>query len=82
MDDRDLAHMLLQNHFTAAAALTALQMRQLPDEVQTRVHDAIRNGTAHIELRTRLDTPQAELALVPVDGPEPLWLARVSSAAE
>lgn len=26
MDDRDLAHMLLQNHFTAAAALTALAM--------------------------------------------------------
>ena len=56
MDDRDLAHMLLQNHFMAAGALIALQMRHLPEEVQTRVNDAVRNGTAHIELRTRLDT--------------------------
>jgi hypothetical protein len=29
MDDRDLAHMLLQNHFTAAGALTALEMCHL-----------------------------------------------------
>jgi hypothetical protein len=59
-------------------ALTALQTHQLPDEVQTRVNDAIRNGTAHIELRTRLDTSQTELVLVPTDGTEPLWLTRTS----
>lgn len=46
MDDRDLAHMLLQNHFTAASALIALQMRHLPEEVQTRVMDAVRRGTS------------------------------------
>lgn len=41
-----------------------------------RANDAIRNGTAHIELRTRLDTSQTELVLVPTDGSEPLWLTR------
>ena len=30
MNDRDLAQMLLQNHFTAAGALSALQMRHCP----------------------------------------------------
>jgi hypothetical protein len=79
MDDRDLANMLLQNHFTAAGALTALQMRHLPDEVRTRVTDAISNGTGYIELRTRLDTSQTELVLVPTDGTEPLWLARTNT---
>jgi 16S rRNA G1207 methylase RsmC len=76
MNDRDLAHMLLQNHFTAVGALTALQMRHLPDEVRGRVADVISNGTGYIELRTRLDTSQTELVLVPVDGSEALWLAK------
>jgi hypothetical protein len=78
MDDRDLAHMLLQNHFTATGALTALQMSHLPEDVRARVADAVSNGTGYIELRTRLDSAQTELVLVPTDGTEPLWLARTS----
>ena len=66
--------MLLEDHFTAAGALTALQMRHLPEEVRARVMDAVRNGTAHVELRTRLETSQTELVLVPMDGTEPLSL--------
>ena len=56
MDDRDLAHMLLQNHFTAAAALITLQLHHLPDEVRTRVMDAVRNGTGKVELRTCVES--------------------------
>lgn len=80
MDDRNLAYMLLRDHFTAAGALTALQMRHLPEEVRSRVNDAIRNATAHVELRTRLDTSQTGLVLVPTDGTEPLWLTRTGGS--
>ena len=76
MNDRDLAHMLLQNHFTATGSLTALQMRHLPEEIRARVADAISNGAGYIELRTRLDTSQTELVLMPTDGTEALWLTR------
>jgi hypothetical protein len=51
----------------------------LPDEVRSRVFDAVRNQTGHVELRTRIDTGQTELVLVPIDGMEPLWLARTGS---
>lgn len=68
MDDRDLAHMLLQNHFTAAAALISLQLHNLPDDVRTRLVDAVRNGTGKVELRTGVDSNETELVLVPVDG--------------
>jgi hypothetical protein len=72
MDERDLAHMLLRDHFTCAGALVALQMTHLPEEVRTRVADAISNGTGYLELCTRLDTSQTELVLVTTDGKEPL----------
>jgi len=41
-----------------------------------RVHQAIHDGTGYVELRTRIETGQAELVLVPTDGSEPLWIAR------
>jgi hypothetical protein len=76
VDDRDLAHMFVRDHFNAAGALTALQMRRLPEEVRARVAEAISNETGYIGLRARLDTSQTELVLVPSDGSEPLWLTR------
>jgi hypothetical protein len=76
MDDGELARQLLQDHFTATAALIALMLKNLPDGVKTRAFDAVRNGTGKVELRTRLETSETELVLVPVDGSEPLWLAR------
>jgi hypothetical protein len=36
----------------------------------------VRNGTGKVELRTRVESNETELVLVPTDGTEPLWLAR------
>lgn len=69
-EERDLAE-LLENEVAAAGAFTALQMHQLPDDVRTRTSDALSNGIGHLELRTRLDTSQVQLVLVPSDGSEP-----------
>jgi hypothetical protein len=82
MDDHQLAAKLLQDHFTATAALIALMLKNLPDDVRTRTLDAVRNGTGKVELRTRVESDETELVLVPTAGSEPLWLARVASAAE
>jgi hypothetical protein len=41
MDDRDLAQVLLKDHFTATGALIALMLKNLPDEVRARVIDAV-----------------------------------------
>ena len=76
MDDDDLAAKLLQDHFTATAALIALMLKNLPDDVRTRALDAVRNGTGKVERRTRVESNETELVLVPTDGSEPLWLAR------
>jgi hypothetical protein len=38
------------------------------------VNQAIANGTGYDELRTRIDSGEAQLGLVPSDGTEPLWL--------
>ena len=81
MDEREWADELLSDHFTVAGALVDLQPRYLPDEVRSRVFDAVRNQTGHVELRTRIDEAKAELVLVPADGTEPLWLARTHSRA-
>ena len=54
-------------------------LNELPDEVRSRVHQAIRDGTGYVELRTRIETGQVELVLVLTDGTEPLWLARMSA---
>jgi hypothetical protein len=56
MDDGVLAEMLLRNHFTATAALIALMLKNLPDDVRTRTLDAVRNGTGKVELRTRVES--------------------------
>lgn len=76
MKDHELAAKLLQDHFTATAALIALMLKNLPDDVRTRTLDTVRNRTGKVELRTRVESNETELVLVPVDGSEPLWLAR------
>ena len=68
MSDRQLAAQLLKGHHTAAAALIALMLKNLPDDVRTRTLDAVRNGTGKVELRTRVNSNETEL--VP-------WLRRV-----
>jgi hypothetical protein len=82
MKDHDLAAKLLQDHFTATAALIALMLKNLPDDVRTRTLSAVNNGIGNVELRTRVESNETELVLVPTAGSEPLWLARVASAAE
>lgn len=79
MDDRALAVELMQDHFTATAALIALMPKDLPEFVRTRALDAVRNGTGVVELRTRVESNETELVLVPTDGSEPPWLARIAS---
>jgi hypothetical protein len=78
MSERDLAETFLRNHALAARALVALQLNQLPDGIRSRVNQAIANSTGCTELRTRIDTGQAELVLVLADGTEPLWLTRAA----
>ena len=70
----------MRDHFNATAALIALMLKNLPDDVRTRTPDAVRNGTGKVELRTRVESSEAELVLMPVDGSEPLWIARTNSA--
>ena len=77
MEDEELAKILLRDHLLAAAALTALQIRQLSPDAQAHLNEAILSGTGHVELRTRIDGGQVELVLVPADGSEPLWLMRM-----
>ena len=76
MNDRDLAERLLRDHVAHSAALIAILLKNLPDDVCTRTLDAVRNGTGKVELRTRVESNETELVLVPVDGSEVLWLAR------
>jgi hypothetical protein len=76
MKERDLAEQFLRDHVLAARALVALQLNQLPDGIRSRVNQAIANGTGYTELRTRIDTGETELVLVPSDGSEPLWRTR------
>jgi Mg-chelatase subunit ChlD len=76
MDDHELAAQLLQNHFTATAALIALMLKNLPADVRTRTLDAVRSGTGKVELRTRVESNETELVLMLTDGSEVLWLAR------
>jgi hypothetical protein len=75
-NDRALADELIRQHFTATAALIALMLKNLPDDVRTRTLDAAYNGTGKVELRTRVEASETELVLVPVDGTEPLWVTR------
>jgi hypothetical protein len=59
-------------------ALASLMLNELPDEVRSRVHRAIHDGTGYVELRTRIETGQVDLVLVPTDGAAALWLARLN----
>ena len=77
MKSSSLENKFLGQHFTATAALTALMLKELPDEVRARTLDAVRNGTGAIELRTRVESGEVELVLVPTDGSEALPLVRV-----
>lgn len=79
MSEKELAERLLRDHFTATAARIALMLKKLPDDVRTRTLDAVRNGTGKVELRTRVEINEVVLLLAPVDGSEPLWLARASA---
>jgi len=78
MSDSELAESLLRDRFTASAALIALMLKNLPDEVRARVIEAVGSGTGKVELRTRVESNETELVLVPTDGSAPLWLTRTS----
>jgi hypothetical protein len=78
MNERALAETLLRDHVVASRALAALQLHQLPGAVRARVHAAVQSGSGFAELRTRIETGQTELVLVPSDGSEPLWLTRMA----
>ena len=74
--NNELAAKLLEAKFTATAALIAIMLKNLPDDVRTRTFDAVRNGTGKVELRTRVESNETELVLASVDESEPLWLTR------
>jgi hypothetical protein len=70
MTNRALAEQLQRDQVLATRALASLMLNELPDEVRSRVHQAIHDGTGYIEPRTRIDTGQVELLLVPTEGSE------------
>jgi hypothetical protein len=45
------------------------------------VEYVLNDGTGYVELRTRIETGQVELVFVPIDGSEPLWIARTPAAS-
>jgi hypothetical protein len=67
MEDSQLAESLMRDHFTGTAALIALMLKNLPDDVRTRTHDAVRKGAGKVELRTHVESNETELVLVPAD---------------
>jgi hypothetical protein len=80
MDRVALGEHLQRDQVLAARALAAVMLDALPESVRTRVHQAIHDGTGYVELRTRIEIGQTELVLVPVDGSEPLWIARTPAS--
>jgi hypothetical protein len=77
MTTQAVAEQLQRDQVLAPRALIAVMLNELPEGVRSRVHQAIHDGTGHVELRTRIETGQVELVLVPMDGSEPLWIARI-----
>ena len=75
VEEDDLAAKLPQDHFTSTAALIALMLKNLPDDVRMGVLDAVRN----VELRTPWSRTKRELVLVPTDGSAPLLLAKTQT---
>lgn len=78
MSKHTLAEQLQLYQVLAARAPTAAVLNELPEMVRSRVHQANHDRTGYVELRTRIETAQIELMVVPIDGSEPLWLARTS----
>jgi len=74
-----LAEQLQRDHVLATRALAALMLNELPEQVRSRVHQAVHDGTGYVELRTRVETGQVEPVIVSVDGSEVLLLARIGS---
>lgn len=81
-DERALAEQLQRDQVLATRALAALMRNELPEQVRSRVHQAVHDGTGHVELRTRIETGQTELVLVPSDSSEPLWIARTCQGCD
>jgi hypothetical protein len=81
MTSRLLGEQLQRDQVLATRALAALMLNELPEQVRSRMHQAVHNDTGYVELRTRIETGQTELALVPTDGSEPLWLARTPGSS-
>ena len=77
MSTRALAEELQRDQVPATRALAALMLNELPEQVRSRVHQAVHDGTGCVELRTRIETGRVEVVMVWSDGSEPLWLARV-----
>jgi hypothetical protein len=77
MEHRGLGEQLHRDQVLATRALVALMLNELPEQVRSRVHQAVHDGTGYVELRTRIETGRAELVLVPIDGSGPVWIARV-----
>jgi hypothetical protein len=68
MTSRALAEQLHRDQVLAARALAALMLNELPEQARSRVHQSVHDGTGYVELRTRIETGQTELMLVPTDG--------------
>lgn len=79
--ERALAEQFHRDQVLATRALASLMLNELPDEIRLRVHQALHDGTGYVELRTRIESGQVELVLVPMDGSEPLWIARTGRSA-
>jgi hypothetical protein len=78
MTMRALAEQLQRDQVLATRAIAALMLDEPPEQVRSRVYEAVRNGTGYVELRTRIETGKIELVLVPMDGSEPLWIGRTN----
>jgi hypothetical protein len=63
----------------ATRALAAAMLDELPLGVRSRVHQVIHDGTGYVELRTRIETGQVELVLVPTAVSKPFSIARTTS---
>jgi hypothetical protein len=79
MQDEVIARELLRRHFESAAALIALMLKNLPEDLRTRTLNAMHNGTGKVELRTRVESNETEPVFVPVTGGEPLSIARTTT---
>jgi hypothetical protein len=82
MTSKALAEQLQRDQVLASRALVAAMLNEPPENVRSRVHQAIHDGTGYVEVRTRIETVQTELVLVPADGSKPMWLTRTHPPSE